>query len=207
MASCKAVPAAPSGRIVLLHSGIVYSSERDPSHLFAAMRQLKQSAHPLADRLLLRLRATGNDTLLQSMIAEAGIGDMVELLPAIPYADALAEMMSVDALLVLQAANCNGQIPAKAYEYLRAQQPLLALTDPAGDTADVIRRAGIDTIAPLDNTDAIVAALGTFLMSVDNATAPLADAQVLKNASRRGRTGQLARLLEAAVVSNSNSGN
>ena len=48
------------------------------------------------------------------------------------------------------AANCNDQIPAKAYEYLRvsAARLLLALTDPAGDTADVIRRAGIDTIAP-----------------------------------------------------------
>ena len=56
-------------------------------------------------------------------------------------------MLTVDGLLVLQAANCNDQIPAKTYEYLRAQQPLLALTDPAGDTADVIRRAGIDTIA------------------------------------------------------------
>ncbi|MFO1380905.1 MAG: glycosyltransferase [Chitinivorax sp.] len=186
------------GRIVLLHSGIVYSSERDPTQLFAALRRLKQSAHPLARRLLLRLRATGNDASMREMIAAAGIADLVELAPAIPYADALAEMLTVDGLLVLQAANCNDQIPAKAYEYLRAQRPLLALTDPAGDTADVIRRAGIDTIAPLDDSDAIFAALVDFLQAVERGDAPLARQQAVQDASRRGRTAQFARLLDSA---------
>ena len=46
-------------------------------------------------------------------------------------------------LLLLQASNCNDQVPAKAYEYLRCHRPVLALTDPAGDTAELLRsRAG-----------------------------------------------------------------
>ena len=118
------------GRIVLLHSGIIYSSERDPTQLFAALQQLRQSGHSQAGRLLLRLRATGNDESMREKIAAIGIADMVELAPPKPYADALAEMLTVDGLLVLQASNCNDQIPAKAYEYLRAGRPLLALTDP-----------------------------------------------------------------------------
>ncbi len=107
-------------------------------------------------------------------------------------------MLTVDGLLVLQAANCNDQIPAKAYEYLRAQRPLLALTDPAGDTADVIRRAGIDTIAPLDDSDAIFTALVDFLQAVERGDAPLARQQAVQDASRRGRTAQFARLLDSA---------
>lgn len=190
--------AGVDGRIVLLHSGIVYSSERDPTQLFAALQQLRQSGHPLAGRLLLRLRATGNDEAMREKIAAAGIADMVELAPPIPYADALAEMLAVDGLLVLQASNCNDQIPAKAYEYLRAGRPLLALTDPIGDTADVIRRAGIDTIAPLDDSRAILAALIDFLQRIEQGNAPLADRQAVLDASRRGRTAQFARLLDRA---------
>ena len=181
---------------MLLHSGIVYSAERDPTQLFAAMRQLKQGGHPLASRLLLRLRATVNDERLRIMLDDAGIADMVELAPPIPYADALAEMVAVDGLLVLQASCCNNQIPAKAYEYLRAGRPLLALTDPAGDTADVIRRAGIDTLAPLDDSRAILTALIDFLQRIEQGNAPLASRQAVTDASRRGRTAQLARLLD-----------
>jgi len=117
------------------------------------------------------------------------------------FANALAEMLTVDGLLVLQAANCNDQIPAKAYEYLRAGRPLLALTDPIGDTADVIRRAGIDTIAPLDDSQAILAALIDFLQRIEQGNAPLANRQAVLDASRRGRTAQFARLLDQLVES------
>lgn len=201
MASGKPITAAPSGRIVLLHSGIVYSEERDPTHFFAALRQLRQSGNPLAECLTVRLRATGNDARMKSMIAAAGIEEMVELAPAVPYAEALAEMMAVDGLLVLQASSCNDQIPAKAYEYLRARRPLLALTDRAGDTADVIRRAGIDTIVPLDDTQAIVDALSGFLSRLAGGVAPVASEQAILDASRRGRTAQLAKLLDQAIHS------
>ncbi|MGL5988017.1 MAG: glycosyltransferase [Burkholderiales bacterium] len=187
---------AVEGRIVLLHSGIVYSSERDPTQLFAAMQLFRQSGHPLAHRLLLRLRATGNDEFIREKIAAAGITDMVELAPPIPYADALAEMLTVDGLLLLQAANCNDQIPAKAYEYLRARRPLLALTDLVGDTAGVVSRAGIDTIAPLDDCQAILGALTGFLQRIEQGCAPLASHQAVLDASRRGRSAQLAALLD-----------
>lgn len=199
-ASRKPEPAA-SGRLVLLHSGIVYSSERDPTQLFAAMKQLKQSGHPMASRLRLRLRASGNEEYLRGVLKEAGIAEMVELAPSIPYSEALAEMMVVDGLLILQAANCNDQIPAKTYEYLRAGRPLLALTDPIGDTADVIRRAGINTIAPLDNSQAILAVLIDFLLRIEQGKAPLASPDIVLDASRRGRTEQFARLLDRIIES------
>lgn len=189
----------PAGKRILLHSGIVYSMERDPTHLFAALGQLKRSGDPLISQLLIRLRATGNDARLQDMLAREGVADMVELAPPIPYADALAEMLMVDGLLILQGSSCNGQIPAKAYEYLRARRPVLALTDPIGDTADVIRRAGIDTIAPLDQTDAIVAALRHFMMRLAQSSAPIATNAAVLAASRRGRTEQFARLLDVAI--------
>ena len=109
-------------------------------------------------------------------------------------------MLRADALLVLQASNCNEQIPAKLYEYLRAGRPIVALTDPVGDTADVVRAAGLDAIARLDSVDDIVALLRRFIASIRAGAAPLPAADYVAAASRRGRTRELATLLDAAVL-------
>jgi len=105
-------------------------------------------------------------------------------------------MLGIDALLVMQASNCNAQIPAKLYEYLRAGRPILGLTDPAGDTAWALRSAGIEDVVALDSTDAIVAALPGFVERLRaNRVAP-ATAAAVAGASRQSRATQLASLLE-----------
>jgi hypothetical protein len=43
--------------------------------------------------------------------------------------------MGADLLLVFQGSYFNAQIPAKIYEYLRAQRPVFSVLDPDGDTA------------------------------------------------------------------------
>ena len=176
--------------VVLLHSGIVYSSERDPTRLFEALGRLRAAGELPAGSVEFRFRASANDDLLRTLADAHGVADLVSVLPAIPYRDALAEMAGVDALLVMQASNCNAQIPAKAYEYLRAGRPIYALTDPAGDTADLMRRAGVADIVPLDSADAIAASLPAFLARVRSGTAdpPSREfAERVRGASGRGR--------------------
>ena len=108
-------------------------------------------------------------------------------------------MLAADGLLVLQAANCNDQVPAKLYEYLRARRPILALTDLAGDTAAVLRDAGVDTIAPLDSQDDIAELLMRFLDLLRQQRAPMAKEAKVAAASRRARTGELASVLGTAT--------
>jgi hypothetical protein len=100
---------------------------------------------------------------------------------------------------VLQAANCNSQVPAKLYEYLRARRPILALTDPAGDTAAVLRNAGIDTIARLDSEQEISRMLVHFLELLRMQRAPIANETTVLASSRRSRTIELARMLDAVA--------
>jgi hypothetical protein len=139
-----------------------------------------------------------HDELLKALGTQHGVSDMVELCPAVPYRQALAEMMEVDALLVMQASNCNAQIPAKIYEYLRAGRPILALTDPVGDTAGVLRDAGLDTMARLDSAEDIAQRLVAFVDAVRTGRAPLAQADAVRRASRRGRSQALADMLDSA---------
>lgn len=195
-------PEAPAGGrpFTLIHSGIIYPSERDPVPFFEALADLKGSGTVTAARLRVVLRATAHDDYLVPLIEKYGIGDIVSLAPHIAYRDALAEMLGADGLLVLQATNCNHQIPAKLYEYLRARRPVLALTDAIGDTAAALRHAGIDTIGPLDEKAGIQVALLRFLELAEAGRAPLASDEAVAANSRRARTAELARLLNEVTV-------
>lgn len=194
---------ASGGPLTLLHSGIVYPSERDPRPLFAALAALRARGRLARTNFRLVLRAAVHEAWLAQLAREHGIEDIVEIAPPLPYGAALAEMLDAGALLVLQAANCNAQVPAKLYEYLRARRPILALTDAAGDTARLLRQAGIDTIGPLDDAEGIVAALERFLDLVASGQAPLAPESVVQAQERRARTLQLAALLDAVVAEES----
>lgn len=194
-----AAPRASSspGPFRLLHSGVIYPSERDPAALFAALARLlaQGEIQPASFRLV--LRATGHDTYLHNLIAHhPQLDQMIELAPPLQYHEALAEMLTADGLLLLQAENCNGQIPAKLYEYLRARRPLLALTHPDGDTAGLLRRAGIHTTARLDCVDDIATALRHFLRLCRQQQAPTAPPALIARNSRTARTRELAALLD-----------
>lgn len=195
--------AASGGPLILVHSGVIYPSERDPVPLFQAIAALLAAGTVSPANFSLVLRATGHDDYLATLIAEHGIGGVVTLAPHISYREALAEMLGAGGLLVLQASNCNHQVPAKLYEYLRARRPILALTDPTGDTAAALRNAGVDTIAPLDSKSAIMTELARFIALAHAGTAPLARETAIVANSRRARAGALAAVLDAVFAESS----
>ena len=196
--STAAAPAA--GPRVLLHSGVVYPDWRSPARLFEALAAAKAAGRVDAARLRLRLRATAHDDFVLALARRLDVADLVEVAPPLPYADALAEMLRADALLLLQSNDCNDQIPAKAYEYLRARRPVLTLADLAGDTAQLMRRAGLPRIAALEDGPGVAAVLDRFLDDLFHGRAALPAASAIAAASRESRTGELARVLDEACA-------
>ncbi len=199
-ASTGAARRTPGGPAILLHSGILYPSERDPSQFLDAIAQLKRSGAISASRLRVILRATRYDAIFRPEIERRDIADIVRLEPPVGYEAALAEMLSADGLLIFQAANCNHQIPAKVYEYFRARRPVLALTDPMGDTAGEMRNAGLPAVVPLDDQAKIAETLSSFLASIETGTARVASDEAVQAASRRNRTVELGRLLDEVAA-------
>jgi hypothetical protein len=203
----ESVAARPSERaLVLVHSGILYPSERDPRAFLDALARMKRERRISASDLRVVLRASGSEAYYQTLLGERDVEDIVRLEPAVPYADALREMMDADGLLVFQAANCNRQIPAKLYECLRARRPILALTDAAGDTAGALRAEGIDSIVRIDDADAIHAALGEFIATIRIGTAPVASLASLARHSREAKTAELASVLDSLLSSGTHVG-
>lgn len=186
------------GPVTLLHSGIIYPMERNPAALFHAVAALKSSGELNNKRLRIVLRAPGHEERYRKLIATCNIADIVEIQPALSYREALAETFLADGLLVLQGRTCNRQIPAKLYECIRAGRPVLVLADSEGDTAQTARDAGLDAIAPLENSEAIARTLKVFVSDLEQGIARTVVEEKRYNYSRKAGVGTLAQLLTQA---------
>ena len=184
---------------VLLHSGIVYPLERDPRALFAALGKLASQGRIMPGDFVLRFRAPVHDAMLEKLARAHRVESFVEIRPPIPYREALQEMFDADALVAMQGASCNEQIPAKVYEYLRARKPVLGLADPNGDTGRLLASTGFDFVVPLEATERIEAALPRFLAGLAAGTLFRPSVQAIERYSRKALTGRFAALFDEAV--------
>jgi glycosyltransferase involved in cell wall biosynthesis len=197
--SAAEVPAA-GRRITLLHSGMLYETGRNPSAFLRALAALKREGLVSAASLRVILRAPGDFEPIEEIVREQKLGDIVEIAPAIPYREALREMLEADGLMIFQGKQYNAQIPAKIYEYFWARRPVLGLVDAAGETAHVLRSAGFDSLVAMDQPEAIVVALKQFLQQIRNGTAYVATPEVVAQSSRANRARQLADMFDEVTA-------
>lgn len=182
--------------LTFIHAGILYQNERNPSAFFHALAELHDQGVVSENTIKVVLRASGNEVVYQQELIKCGIEKFVFLEPSIAYGEALSEMMSADVLLLFQGKNCNHQIPAKVYEYIRSKRPILALTDKQGDTARLLEGLGINAIFDMHNKDEIVTGIKALLWAIKNDDFnPASDIQI-KSLSRYSQTEQLASLFD-----------
>lgn len=153
----------PSERLLILHSGLIYPGDRDPSAFFGALQTLFQEGVLQRRNVLVRFRAPvhGDDVL--KLAAQHAVGDVVEVAPPIGHDLAIAEMLGADLLLLLQGPTFDAQIPAKAYEYLRALRPVLAAVSRRGNTAKLMAQYRQVYAAEIDSREENLAALRGWL--------------------------------------------
>lgn len=179
----------------LLHSGLIYPEERDPIPFFRSLARLKQDGSISEANLSVDLRACGFEDRYREVVQSLRLEEIVHFLPLLPYRESLRDAAEADALLLLQAANCDHQIPAKAYEYLRLSKPILALTTHSGDTAALLTEVGGATIADLVDQEDICRTLPSFLEAVRYHRHPLPDQNRVSRFRRSFQTQQLAQSL------------
>ncbi len=186
-------------KIRLLHSGLIYNtSDRDPSHFFEAVSQLKHEKKISSESLVITLRACGHENDYKKMVVGKDIADIIEFKPPIPYSEAIKEMLLTDGLLIFQGYTSNPAIPAKLYEYLRAKRPILALTDHHGDTAKLLAKLGMKHIAALDDQDEIKKHIEGFITSINNKEIAPLEQCVINSYSRRNTAHLLSEICNEA---------
>ncbi len=185
-------------QIFMLHSGIIYPRDRDPSAFFAAIVQFVEENYVDRSKLRVRFRAPHHAAEVEALAAAYGLQDVVDVAPPIPYREAIGEMMGADLLLVFQGSHFNSQIPAKIYEYLRTGKPLLGLVDQSGDTATQLRNFENVALANISDQKDIVDVLRKW-MSDDKSplsqTAQEMNLAQVRSYSRASHTERLAKLI------------
>jgi len=192
-ANIKETTCAP---LTLVHSGHMYLYERNPNAFFSALSDLWRKEMVSPANLKIVFRASGNEEIYGKIVKENNLEDLVFFEPWVSHREAVKETLNADGLLIFQGSDCNRQIPAKIYDYLRAKRPIFAMTDMQGDTARLLMEMGINTIVPLDSKEKIMQGLTNFLKQVREGTAPIARDEEIKKYTRKAETLELSNLLE-----------
>lgn len=166
------MPTPPEKPLLLLHAGEIYSG-RDPRPLLAALQTGPGSTAPDWEVDFLG-RSTEGLCDLPAEIRSRGLENRVRQTPQVPYAQALQRMVQADALLLIHTPGVRLGVPAKLYEYLGAGRPILALAEPEGDIAWVLRTSGVPhRVVPALDTAAIRQALADLAVEIRaHASAP-----------------------------------
>jgi glycosyltransferase involved in cell wall biosynthesis len=199
----RASPAPFAGTVRMVHAGEIYAG-RDPLPLLDAMAELKKA--PPMPGLAMRLEVMGAVHLagaqdLATEAARRGLASDVQVRGQLPYQEALQEMAQSDLLVLLDGPGRKIGVPAKLYEYFGAGRPILALAEPDGDTANILRASGIlHRIAPPQDADRIRQALVELAGELAAAPTIAPDPERLRRFTRESVAGMLAEVMDQEVA-------
>ncbi len=190
-----------SDRFTITYAGNFYHT-RTPQPLLEAIGMLRDESGIDTSKIVVNLIGDcefANGRSVLEMARQAGCEASVAMRGRLPHAEVLGDLVRSDLLLLL-ANGQPAQIPAKAYEYLAAGPPILALVE-RGATADLVSRAPeVDVLFGSDPAE-IAGVLGPRLRAwspkpVGKWSRPEAAAAF----DRRDTTAFLASLLDRAGV-------
>jgi glycosyltransferase involved in cell wall biosynthesis len=138
-------PSPRESRLRIVHMGNINAEFRDPRPLFDALGRMVGSGRLSTSEFQIQFIGGGpygETSEIQAALDAAGLSGTVSFLPRVPYEESLRQLSAADLLLLLQASNDTvGLVPAKLYEYLRAQNPILALVR-TGAVTEVLAETG-----------------------------------------------------------------
>ncbi|MDH3427084.1 MAG: glycosyltransferase [Gemmatimonadota bacterium] len=155
-----------SDRFTITYAGNFYHT-RTPEPLFKAIGMLRDHQGVDTSRIVVNLLGdcefAGGRSVLD-MARQAGCESSVVVRGRLPHGDVLGHLVRSDLLLLL-ATGQPEQVPAKAYEYLAAGPPILALVD-RGATAELLSHAAevdlLFTDEPAEIARSLAARLGAW---------------------------------------------
>ena len=134
-----------------MHSGAVYENGRDPKSIFSAISELQQEGLLNNDNFELVFRGASSERY-KLQIQKLGIGNLVHFKKNVSYSDSLSEMAATSGLLLIQGQLFDNQIPSKAYEYIRCNKAILALTPRDGSTGLLLQQVhGTEIVEGVDD--------------------------------------------------------
>lgn len=183
------------GKLHLVYSGII-DAIRNPIPLMEAMKsEFEKSGEQIEWTFVGKVSEqvqnyVKTDSWLSARIHFAGYVSHQEVFGFYAKADALV-------LILTDTKNAQGNIPGKLFEYLATGVPVLALGDPNGDSARILKDSGRgDVIAHFDFDG-----IQNRLRNLSNSNSSDTKTSDLEKYSRRNLSFQLAKILDEHTLS------
>jgi len=148
--------------LTLLHPGTLYGGgARNARSLVEALSLLFERRPEAKNRV--RLCLIGEGPGLAEAAAESrrlSVAEAVSVGNLVRPEEIWQRMIRADCLVLIKSlgARYRAQVPGKVFQFLAAGKPIPALV-PEGETATIVRRSGLELIAPLDDAPTIASRL------------------------------------------------
>lgn len=183
------------GKLHLVYSGVI-DGIRNPIPLMEALKSefqhgIEEVKWTFVGKVSEQVQAyVKEDAWLSERIHFAGYVSHSEVFGFYAKADVLV-------LILTDTKNAQGNIPGKLFEYLATGIPVLALGDPEGDSAKILKDAGAGQV--IAHTDA--ASIKAQLRTLMDSSLKKVDPKDLEKYSRQHLSHQLARILDENTLS------
>lgn len=187
------------GAVRMLHAGELYAG-RDPLPLLEALAEgnRRLAANPRYELHILGRNDAGSIDFPHTL-QQRGWSDFVQLHGQCAYQESLDAMEWADLLILFDSPGRKNGVPAKLYEYFRAGRPILALAEPDGDTAAILRASGVlHRVASPRDAAGIGQALRALVAEM-RATEEISDPARLRRFTREHLAESLAGMLDTVA--------
>lgn len=143
-----AAQSAVTGKMVINYTGTIYPGKQNPADFFRAIQELVQENAMDANALEVHFWGSKPDAV-EPMAARFGVTGMVQCHGRVPHQQAIAEQWKANAQLLLECTDTNerGHYPAKIFEYLAAQRPILAVGPKGGVVDELLQTTNAGVLA------------------------------------------------------------
>ena len=186
----------PFDKFTIVHSGTFLPGYRTADTFLSALRGLLNSQPALSERMqVLFVGKIGEE---QKLIREFSLDGIVHQTGYVPHHESIAYLKGAD-LLLLVGGNHAWEETGKVYEYLASGKPILALVEPKGSAAKVLRETTGTCIIDRDDIAATEKALADSV-SGKQYPEPQRNSAWVEQYDRKQLTGKLARIFDESLL-------
>lgn len=198
------LPTPPKeARFEILHAGLITREYRNPAPVLEAVARL--IAQGTMDRARTRVVFLGARGFFEGgsggdLVRRLGLSDVVEASSRIPNQETLLRLRQASCLLIVQASqDTRSLIPAKAFECLRVERPILALA-PEGATSNLLKEMDHCTVVDPSDTSELQVALAGLYREWSESRGPVISPRHIGRFERSVLTAELAQTLQGMLT-------
>ncbi|MCA6075228.1 glycosyltransferase family 4 protein [Fulvivirga sedimenti] len=181
----------------LAHFGLINQFRHAPA-FWEALEQLQLLNPEIHDLLKIDLYGVMDPEIHTFIESWDKSGEQVTIHGSISHKEVIESYRKCTVVLMFmnKSSNAKGHIPGKLFEYLSAGKPILAIGDPEGDAATIIRDTGAGVVLRWDDTEGICGILNEWYLEYKKTgSLPGPDRNVINRYSRKELTTRLASLM------------